>query len=319
MKQKYITITVPCFNEVGNVVPMAETLVKIMEPLGYKFDILFTDNGSTDGTRDKLRMLCEKDQRIKAILNNRNYGVEDGRSYANTMKHISKECDAIIYIPCDFQEPPELIPQFIAEWEKGYKIVCGQKTGSKEGKLKYACRCLFYKIIKTFSDTPQYNNISGIYIVDQEVQKYINQFDSDYQFRWAIADLGYEVKMIPYQQEERRSGKSSFNVWRYLTFAITSMVSTTTAPLRIMTVGGAIMSFITFLIAVVYLVMKLIWWYRFQAGMVPVLIAVLFIGSVQMLFMGILGEYIGSILRKVSKRADVVESELLNMEEEEQN
>lgn len=316
MKQKFITIMVPCYNEVDNVVPMAETLIQIMEPLDYRFEILFTDNCSTDGTREKLRELAGKDKRIKVILNNRNYGVEDGRSYANTTKYFSKEMDALIYIPCDFQEPPELIPRFIAEWEKGYKIVCGQKTGSKEGKLKYACRCLFYKIIKTFSDTPQYNNISGIYIVDKEVQKYIEQFDADYQFRWAIADLGYEVKMIPYQQEERRSGKSSYNVWRYLTFAITSMVSTSTAPLRIMTVGGAIMSFITFMIAVVYLVMKLIWWYRFQAGMVPVLIAVLFIGSVQMLFMGILGEYIGSILRKVSKKPDVVVSELINIVEE---
>lgn len=314
MEQKFITIMIPCFNEVDNVQPMAQTLVEIMEPLGYRFELLFTDNCSTDGTREKLRELAAKDKRIKAIFNNRNYGVEDGRSYANTMRYVSKEMDALIYIPCDFQEPPELIPDFIRQWESGYKVVCGQKTGSSEGKLRYACRCLFYKIIKAFSDTPQYENISGIYIVDREVQEHIMQFDPDYQFRWAIADLGYEVKLMPYRQEARRSGRSSYNVWRYLAFAITSMVSTSTAPLRLMTVSGLIMSALTFLIGTAYLVMKLIFWDRFQAGVAPVLIAVLFTGSVQLLFLGILGEYVGSIQRKVSKKSDVVASELLNLE-----
>ncbi|MCH5248878.1 MAG: glycosyltransferase family 2 protein [Lachnospiraceae bacterium] len=310
---KKVSIYVPCYNEVGNVKPMADTLTEIMGKLSYDYEIVFTDNCSTDGTKEILRSLAARDKHIKVLMNSRNYGT-DGRSIRNALEYMSG--DVLAIIACDFQEPPELIPDFIRYWEEGYKAVCGQKIGSKEGKVKYACRSLFYKLIKVFSETPQYEHISGIKILDKEVVKEWMKVDYDIELRYALADMGYEVKLIPYEQRERRSGKSSYNIWRYLTFAINSMISTSVAPLRLMTVTGFLMSVLSFIIGVVYLILKLLLWDNFQAGMAPVLIGMFFLGSVQLFFLGIIGEYIGVILRKVTRQPDVIVSEKMNFDED---
>lgn len=309
---KKISIIVPCYNEAGNVKPMADTLTEIMEKLPYNYEIIITDNCSTDGTKEILRSLAAQDQRIKVLMNNRNYGIS-GRSGKNAGKYASG--DVYISIACDFQEPPELIPEFIKYWEQGYKVVCGQKTGSEEGRLKYAFRSIYYKLIKALSDTPQYEHMSGILLYDIEVVRELGKYDDDVDFRFAVADMGYEVKLIQYKQRERRSGKSSYNVWRYLSYAISSMINTSTAPLRLMTVAGFLMSVVSFIVGLIYLVAKLLFWYNFQAGMAPILIGMFFLGSVQLFFLGIIGEYIGAILRKVSKIPDAILSEKINVEE----
>lgn len=311
--RKKISINVPCFNEENNVKPMAETLTRIMQSLDYDYEIIFRDNCSTDATKEHLRELAAADQHIKALLYNRNYGA-GGRGRRMRLGYCTG--DVIISIACDFQEPPELLPQFIEYWEQGYKVVAGQKTGSKEGKIKYFLRHVYYKIMDAFSDVPQYEHMSGIMLYDREVLDEILKIDEDIILRNALADMGYEIKLIQYVQEKRRSGKSSYNVWRYLNFALNSLVNTSTAPLRLMTVAGFCMSVISFLLGVFYFIMKLTLWYRFPAGMAPVLIGMLFLGSVQLLFMGVLGEYIGAILRKVSRQPDVIVSEKLNLGED---
>lgn len=309
---KKITINIPCYNEEDNVIPMAETVSKIMQTMDYDYEIVFKDNCSTDKTKERLRKLACSDHRIKVIMCNRNYGTS-GRGAHLFAKYYSG--DALIYIPCDFQEPPELIPEFIKYWEQGYKVVAGQKTSSKESKIKYFCRGVYYKIIKTFSEVPQYAHMSGIILYDKEIFERVKKYDEDIKFRNAIADMGYEVKLIQYEQQKRRSGKSSFNVWRYMTFAIDSLVNTSTTPLRFITVVGFIMSFITFVLGVIYASLKLTLWHMYSAGVAPILIGILFIGSVQLLFMGVLGEYIGVILRKVSKQPEVVLSEIINFDD----
>lgn len=311
--KKKISIYVPCYNEVGNVKPMADTLTEIMVKLPYDYEIIFTDNCSTDGTKEILRSLAAQDKHIKVLMNSRNYGT-DGRSGRNALQYISG--DVYIYIPCDFQEPPELIPEFIKYWEQGYKVVCGQKTASKEGKIKYACRNLFYKLIRGLSEIPQYEHISGIMLQDKNVLKEYMKSDYDISFRYALADMGYEAKLVQYEQRERRSGKSSYNVWRYLTFAINSMISTSVAPLRLMTVMGFLLSIVSFIVGLVYLILKIFVWYRFQAGMAPILIGMFFLGSVQLFCLGIIGEYIGVILRKVTRQPDVILSEKINIDPE---
>ena len=186
-EMKKVSICVPCYDEVGNVREMAETLTGIMQKLPYEYEIIFTDNCSTDGTKDILRELAAKDTHIKVLMNSRNYGT-GGRSERNTLKYITG--DVSIGIVCDFQEPPELIPEFLKYWEEGYKVVCGQKTGSKEGKIKYACRHLYYKIIQQLSDVPQYEHISGIILIDREILQEYVKTDYDFQFRFAVADMG---------------------------------------------------------------------------------------------------------------------------------
>lgn len=311
--KKKISIYVPCYNEVGNVKPMADTLTEIMSGLPYDYEILFTDNCSTDGTKEILRSLAAQDTHFKVLMNSRNYGM-DGRSSRNALQYVCG--DVLISIPCDFQEPPELIPEFIKYWEQGYKVVCGQKIGSKEKKIKYECRSLFYKLIGGLSETPQYEHISGITLQDKEVLKEYIKSDYDISFRFALADMGYEAKLIQYEQRERRSGKSSYNVWRYLTFAINSMISTSVAPLRLMTVMGFLLSIVSFIVGLVYLILKIFVWYRFQAGMAPVLIGMFFLGAVQLFCLGIIGEYIGVILRKVTSQPDVILSEKINLDKE---
>lgn len=311
--RKKISVVVPCYNEEDNVKPMAEKLTEILRQLDYEYEIIFTDNGSTDETRRHLRELAAGDGRIKVLMNNRNYGT-GGRSGHNAARYCSG--DLYIHIACDFQEPPELIPEFVKYWEEGYKVVAGQKIASEEGKIKYFLRSLFYRIINCFSDVPQYAHMSGLLLVDREVLKEWIRTDDDIILRNAIADMGYQVKLIQYVQQQRRSGKSSYNIWRYLTFALNSMINTSTTPLRIMTVSGFIMSIISFIIGIIYLIMKLTMWYYFPTGSAPTLIGMLFLGSVQLLFMGILGEYIGVILRKVSNQPRVIVGEKLNFEKE---
>ncbi len=312
MKKK-ISINVPCYNEEDNIKPMTEALTQVMQSLDYDYEILFRDNCSTDNSRERLRELAAEDKHIKVLMLNRNYG-SSGRGRRMRFGYCTG--DVIIHIACDFQEPPELIPEFIKYWEQGYKVVAGQKTGSKEGRIKYFLRHIYYKIMNIFSDIPQYEHMSGIMLYDKEVLEEILKIDEDIILRNALADMGYEIKLIQYVQEKRRSGKSSYNVWRYLNFALNSLVNTSTAPLRLMTVTGFCMSVVSFLLSVFYLVMKLTLWYRFPAGIAPVLIGLLFLGSVQLLFMGVLGEYIGAILRKVSRQPDVIVSEKLNIDDE---
>ena len=310
---KKVSVYVPCYNEVGNVKPMADTLTEIMRELPYDYEILFTDNCSTDGTKEILRSLAAQDKHIKVLMNSRNYGV-GGRSSRNAFRYISG--DVVIFIACDFQEPPELIPEFIKYWEQGYKVVCGQKTGSKEGKISYACRSLFYKLIKGLSDAPQYEHISGIVLQDKTVLEEYMKSDYDIEFRFALADMGYEVKLIQYEQRERRSGKSSYNIWRYLSFAINSLTATSVVPLRLMTIGGFLLSVLSFITGFVYLILKLLLWYSFQTGTAPILIGMFFLGSVQLLCLGIIGEYVGVILRKVTRLPDVILSEKINIDQE---
>ncbi|MBD5486915.1 MAG: glycosyltransferase family 2 protein [Lachnospiraceae bacterium] len=309
--RKKISINVPCYNEENNVKPMAEALTHIMQSMDYDYEIIFRDNCSTDATKERLRELAAEDKHIKVIMLNRNYGT-GGRG--RRMRLGCCTGDVILHIACDFQEPPELIPEFVGYWEQGYKVVAGQKMGSEEGRIKYFLRHVYYKIMNAFSEVPQYDHMSGIMLYDREVLEEIIKMDEDIALRNALADMGYEVKLIQYVQEKRRSGKSSYNVWRYLNFALNSLVNTSTAPLRLMTVAGFCMSVISFLLGVFYFIMKLTLWYRFSAGMAPVLIGMLFLGSVQLLFMGVLGEYIGVILRKVSRQSDVIVSEMLNID-----
>lgn len=308
---KKVSVCVPCYNEVGNVRDMAEILTSIMQSLSYEYEIIFTDNCSTDGTRDILRELASKDAHIKVLMNSRNYGT-DGRSDRNTMRYITG--DVSIAIPCDFQEPPELIPEFIKYWEEGYQVVCGQKTSSEEGKIKYACRHLYYKIIQKLSNVPQYEHISGIMLIDRDILERFIKTDYDFQTRFAIADMGCKVKLIPYKQRKRKSGRSSYNWWRYLNYAINSLVTTTVAPIRIMTIVGLGFSFLSFVIGLIYLIWKLVWWQNFQMGTAPILIGMFFLGSVEIFILGIIGEYVGEILSRVSKIPDVVTTEEINID-----
>ena len=313
---KKISVLIPCYNEAENVGPISKAVTDIMERelSRYDYELVFIDNDSTDGTRDILRDLCSVNPRIKAILNARNFGQFNSPYYG--MLQMTGDC--VIEMVADFQDPVDMIPKYVHEWEKGYKIVIGIKTSSKENRMMYWLRSCYYKTIKKLSDVEQIEHFTGSGLYDREFIEVLRNLDDPTPFlRGIVAELGYRRKEIPYEQPRRRAGKTHNNFYRLYDAAMLSVTSYTKAGLRLATIFGSICAVVSMLIAMVYLVMKLIWWDRFPAGMAPMLIGMLFLGSVQLFFIGFLGEYIMSINQRVMKRPLVIEEERINFNEEE--
>ena len=313
---KKISVLIPCYNEAENVGPISRAVTEILEKElpQYDYELVFIDNDSTDGTRDIIRGLCADNPRIKAILNARNFGQFNSPYYG--MLQVTGDC--VIEMVADFQDPVEMIPKYIHEWEKGYKIVIGIKTSSKENRLMYWLRSCYYKTIKKLSDVEQIEHFTGSGLYDREFIEVLRNLDDPTPFlRGIVAELGYRRKEIPYEQPRRRAGKTHNNFYRLYDAAMLSVTSYPKAGLRLATIFGSICAVVSMLIAMVYLVMKLIWWDRFPAGMAPMLIGMLFLGSVQLFFIGFLGEYIMSINQRVMKRPLVIEEERINFNEEE--
>ena len=312
---KKISVLIPCYNEAENVGPISKAVTDIMERElpQYDYELVFIDNDSTDGTRDILRGLCSANPRIKAILNARNFGQFNSPYYG--MLQVTGDC--VIEMVADFQDPVEMIPKYVHEWEKGYKIVIGIKTSSKENRMMYWLRSCYYKTIKKLSDVEQIEHFTGSGLYDREFIEVLRNLDDPTPFlRGIVAELGYRRKEIPYEQPKRRAGKTHNNFYRLYDAAMLSVTSYTKAGLRLATIFGSICAVISMIVALVYLVMKLIWWDRFPAGMAPMLIGMLFLGSVQLFFIGFLGEYIMSINQRVMKRPLVIEEERINFDKE---
>ena len=224
--------------------------------------------------------------------------------------------DCVIEMVADFQDPVEMIPKYVREWENGYKIVIGIKTSRQENKFMYWLRTCYYKTIKKLSDVEQIEHFTGSGLYDREFIEILRRLDDPTPFlRGIVAELGYKRKEIPYEQPKRRAGKTHNNFYRLYDAAMLSVTSYTKEGLRLATIFGGVCAAVSMLIALVYLVMKLIWWDRFPAGMAPMLIGMLFLGSVQLFFIGFLGEYIMSINQRVMKRPLVIEAERLNFDE----
>lgn len=311
---KTISILIPCYNEEENVVPMSEAIVNLFEGelSQYNYELLFIDNDSTDNTRTLLREICAKNQNIKAIFNVKNFGQFNSPYYG--LCQTTGDCT--IGICCDFQDPVELIPQFLAEWEKGYKIVCGIKKTSKENKIMRFFRNCYYKVIKRMSDVEQIEHFTGSGLYDKSFIEVLRKLDDPTPFlRGIVAELGYKRKDVPYEQQKRRAGKTHNNWFTLYDAAMLSFTSYTKIGLRIATILGFIMAAASMAIAVVYLILKLVYWERFVAGMAPILLAVLVLGSVQLFFIGFMGEYILSINKRVMKRPLVIEEERINFED----
>ena len=308
---KKISVLIPCYNEEENVVPISEAVIKTLtkDLPEYDYELVFIDNDSQDRTRSLIRQLCNENPKIKAIFNARNFGQFNSPYYG--MLQITGDC--VIEMVADFQDPVELIPQYVHEWEKGYKIVIGIKTSSKENRLMYWLRGCYYKMMKKLSDVEQIEQFTGSGLYDRDFIEVLRNLDDPTPFlRGIVAELGFKIKQIPYEQPKRRAGETKNHFYQLYDAAMLSITSYTKAGLRLATICGSICSLISMVVAVVYLVMKLMYWDRFPAGMAPVLIGMCFLGSVQIFFIGLMGEYILSINARVMKRPLVIEEERLN-------
>ncbi len=315
---KKISVMVPCYNETENVIPMSEAVVALFEnggPLSlYDYELLFIDNCSTDGTRVKLEDICSKNRKIKAIFNVTNFG--QFNSPFHGMCQTTGDCT--VTLCCDFQDPVELIPVFVAEWEKGHKIVSGVKKSSREPGIIYLARTIYYKMIKGMSNVKMIEHFTGFGLYDKTFIALLRELDDPIPFiRGIVAEYGdgFNRIEIPYEQPKRRAGKTHNNFYTLYDAAMLSFTSYTKVGLRLATFFGAGISFVSILIGLVYLVLKLIFWDKFSAGYAPLMIGVFVLGGIQIFFIGMIGEYILNINTRVIKRPVVVEEKRINFED----
>ncbi len=312
---KKISVMIPCFNENDNVIPISEAVVSMLENNlpSYDYEIVFIDNASSDGTRDKLRYICSLNKNIKAIFNTTNFGQFNSPFYG--MCQCTGDC--VISLCCDFQDPVEMIPEFVKKWEEGHRIVSGVKTSSKESPLIYVLRTIYYKMIRKMSSVKMIEHFTGFGLYDKTFISLLKELDDPIPFiRGIVAEYGEGFNMIQveYEQPKRRAGKTHNNFYTLYDAAMLSITSYTKVGLRIATFFGIVCSALSFVIGLFYLVMKIINWYSFNAGMAPVVVGVFLLGGLQLFFIGIIGEYILNINTRVIHRPLVVEEERINFD-----
>lgn len=309
--KKTISVVIPTYNEEANARPIYEAVRDELQKncSAYDYEILFIDNKSTDGTRAVIEDICAGDKHVRAIFNAKNFGQFNSPYYG--LLQASGDC--AIHFCADFQDPVEMLPKFVAEWEKGYKIVIGRKTRSRENPFVYFLRGCYYKIIRKMSDIEMIEQFTGFGLYDKSFIKTLRDLKDPTPFlRGLVAELGPERKEIEYEQPRRRAGKSKNNWYTLFDAAMLSFTSYTKVGMRVAEFFGFGVAFISFLIGLFYLVAKLLFWNSFAAGYAPTMIAVFFMGGVQLAFLGFLGEYIMAMNTRIMNRPLVVEEKRLN-------
>lgn len=313
---KKISIMIPCYNELENVEPICKAVIQELERElpDYDYEILFIDNASTDGTRDIIEKLCAENKKVKAIFNVTNFGQFNSPFYG--MCQTSGDCT--ITMCCDFQDPVEMIPRLVTEWEKGHKVVSCIKTASKEPGIIYCLRSCYYKLIKGMSSVKMIEHFTGFGLYDKTFIAVLKKLNDPIPFlRGIVAEYGagFNLKEIEYEQPKRRAGKTHNNFYSLYDAAMLSITSYTKVGLRLATFLGFACSAISIIVAIVYTIMKIINWDSFSAGTAPLTIGVFIIGGVQLFFIGLIGEYILNINTRVIHRPIVVEEKRINFDE----
>jgi glycosyltransferase involved in cell wall biosynthesis len=307
-----LSIVTPCYNEEENVDELyTQVKAAIADQTKYEFELIFIDNHSQDGTVAKLKKLAEKDPMVKIIVNTRNFGHIRSPYYGL----LQSRGAATIYLASDLQDPPELIPEFIRYWEEGYKLVMAIKPVSKGVAWVHALRKAYYRFLDGISDISLVADSTGFGLYDREVLDHLRQIDDPYPFlRGLICELGYEIKTIPFAQPRRLRGISKNNLYTLYDIAMLGIVSHSKVPIRIAAFAGFALGMLSVIAAIVFLILKLLYWDSFPMGIAPVVIGMFFMFGVLMLFIGILGEYIGAIHTHIQRRPVVVEKERINFD-----
>ncbi len=314
--RKTISIFTPCYNEEGNVekliAAVGDEFAKLPQ---YNYEHIFIDNCSTDNTLSILKKIAQTNKHIKIIANARNFGHVRSPFYG------LMQCkgDAVIALVADLQDPPDMIGEFLRKWEEGYKIVIARKNKSNENRLMFAIRKIFYKLLSRISDSGEapIQNFTGFGLYDQKFLSIVRELDDPYPyFRGMVTELGFDRYEMDYVQPKRASGKTKNNFFTLYDVAMLGFTSHSKLPLRLSVFVGFFSAILSLLVALGYFVYKLIFWDRFSVGMAPLVIGVFFFSSVQLFFIGIIGEYIGAIHTQVRKRPLVIEKERINFDNE---
>ena len=309
---KLISIVTPCYNEELNVENTYLKVKEMFSSLGnYEYEHLFIDNCSIDKTVEILRHIAAKDKNVKVIVNSRNFG------HVRSPMHgiLQARGDAVILVVADLQDPLELIPVFLQNWEKGARMVMGVKRRSKESPLMFTIRRLYYNVASRLSEIELTNNFYGFGLYDRVIVEAMRQMNDPYPYgRGMVSEIGYPTVKVEYTQNRRERGITKNNFYTLYDIAMLGITSHSKVPLRIATMLGFAMSAVSLLVAVGYLIYKLLFWNNFQVGMAPLVIGIFFVSAVQLFFIGILGEYIGFIHTQVLRRPLVFEKERINFD-----
>jgi glycosyltransferase involved in cell wall biosynthesis len=312
---KKISIVVPSYNEEKSVHIMHEIITDLFknELKTYDYELIFNDDYSTDNTRNELRTICSKDKKVKAVLNAKNFGYTRNLFYSLTQA----SGDAVFMLFGDLQDPPELLPKFIAEWESGYRVIIGQKLSSEESKFLYFLRSIFYKVMDRLSSVKQFQHFTGYGLYDKMFIDVIKQIeDPNPYLKGIVGEFGMNIKVLNYPQRESNRGKSNVNFSKAYDVVMLAVTSYTKTLMRVATFVAGILGIISILLAFIVFVNKLLDWNSYPLGISTIIIGVFFIGAIQLFFIGILGEYILSINTRTLKRPLVVPEEKLNFDEE---
>jgi glycosyltransferase involved in cell wall biosynthesis len=309
---KTISILTACYNEEQNVEELYNRVRTEMLKLGkYRYEHVFIDNSSKDGTIAVLKRIASRDHNVKIIVNARNFGPIRSSMQA----FLQCRGDAVIGIVADLQDPPEMIPEIVAKWEQGYSMVLCVKRSSEENPLMFWIRKKYYAWVERLSSVQTFENFTGFGLYDRKVVEAVRAFDDPYPyFRGMIAEIGLPHWEIYYDQPLRKHGSTKNNFYALYDMAMLGITNLSKVPLRFVTFLGFACSILSLFAGLIYLVYKLVFWANFTVGIAPLVIGLFFLGSVQLLSMGILGEYIGSIQTQVQKRPYVIERERVNFE-----
>ncbi len=310
--KKRISIVTPIFNEEENVEDLCNRIASVMQALPYEYEHLCIDNCSSDRTVALLRERAARDPHLKVIVNARNFGHIRSPYYAL----LQADGDAAVIIAGDLQDPPELIPEFIHKWEEGYKSVMAVKPDSEETSVMSVVRKLYYRVVNRISDVPLINNSTGAGLYDRAVLDVLRKINDPYPYaRGLICEIGFPIATVPFKQPRRTRGVTSQNLYTLYDLAMLGITKHSKVPLRLMTMLGFALACVSLLVAVAYLIAKLLFWQNFQLGTAPVLIGIFFLGAVQLFFLGLIGEYIGAIQTQVRNLPLVVEAERINFDD----
>jgi len=307
---KFISIVSGCFNEEENIGEFVRRVGEAMAALpAYDYEIIVIDNASTDGTARLLRQLAAENKRLKVILNARNFGHIRSPYYAL----LQTTGEAVIGLASDLQDPPEMIPQFLEKWEEGFKAVVGVKKKSEESPVFFFVRRCYYWLVYKLSETKVVQNFTGFGLYDRAIIDFCRKIQDPYPyFRGLITEIGLPTTTIAYTQPLRKRGITKNNFYTLYDLAMLGFTSHSKVPLRLAAMLGFVMSFLSLLVAVGYFIYKLLFWYSLSVGIAPLVIGLFLFSSVQLFFIGILGEYIGAIHTQVLHRPLVVEKERIN-------
>ena len=314
MNHKLLSVVTHCYNEEENVEEVYQQIKSVFDGLsGYSYEHIFIDNASSDSTVAILKGIASKDTSVKIIINTRNFG--HIRSPYHAMMQANG--DAVISIVADLQDPPAIITDFISKWEEGYKLVIGVKTKSEESFLFFGIRKFYYYLINKLSDTELVKNFTGFGLYDREVINALKKINDTYPYlRGLISELGYDLAKIEYEQPLRKKGLTKNNFYTLYDMAMLGFTSHSKVPLRLATFTGFLVSLISIFVGIFYFIYKLMFFERFDVGIAPLVVGLFFFGAVQLFFIGIIGEYIGSIHTQVLKRPLVIEKERVNFDPE---